>query len=271
MGAALRRGGAAVAALALAFGVGVLAGAPVAWPFDAVTNLLPYPVDPALRAPADGGARVVVLQHGLFRTAASLARLERALRAHGYEPLNVGYPSTRGSIDAHAERLTAVIAARRAAGPVAGWAFVGHSLGGLVVAEALRRADVVRPWAVVTLGTPHRGAVLADLRKRWFLFRWAMGDEAAFELSPGHPRHARPWPADCPLGAIAGQLAGDGHPAIPGPDDGTVGVAEALPAAAVARLVLPLGHTRLSFADASIAAVLHFLARGNFPPAPPPR
>lgn len=266
MGAA-RRLGAGVALLALAFGGGVLVGAPVAWPFDAAINLLPSPVDAALRAPADGGVRVVVLQHGLFRTSASMARLERALRAHGYEPLNVGYPSTRGGVDAHADRLAAAIAARRAAGPVAGWAFVGHSMGGLVVAEALRRADAVRPWAVVTLGTPHRGAVLADLRKRWFLFRWAMGDEAAFELSPGHPRHARPWPAACPLGAIAGELPGDGHAAIPGPDDGTVGVAEALPAAAIARLVLPLGHTRLSFADAAIAAVLHFLARGSFPPA----
>lgn len=270
MGAAGRLG-LGVAALALAFGVGVLAGAPVAWPFDAATNLLPCPVDPALRAPADGGARVVVLQHGLFRTSASLSRLERALRAHGYEPLNVGYPSTRGGIDAHADRLAAAIAARRSAGPVAGWAFVGHSMGGLVVAEALRRADAVRPWAVVTIGTPHRGAVLADLRKRWFVFRWAMGTAAACELSPGDPRHARPWPADCPLGAIAGQLPGDGHAAIPGADDGTVAVAEALPDAAVARLVLPLGHTRLSFADAAITATLAFLARGSFPPAPPPR
>jgi len=267
---AARRLGLTVAALALAFGGGVLAGAPVAWPFDAATNVLPYPFDPGLRAPA-GGARVVVLQHGLFRTAASLSRLERALRAHGYEPLNVGYPSTCGGIAAHADRLAAAIAARRAAGPVADWAFVGHSMGGLVIAEVLRRADAVRPWAVVTIGTPHRGAVLADLRKRWFLFRWAIGDEAAFELSPGHARHARPWPADCPLGAIAGQLPGDGHAAIPGPDDGTVGVAEALPAAAAARLVLPLGHTRLSFADATIAATLTFLARGSFPPASLPR
>lgn len=266
MRAALRRLGLGVAALALAFGAGVLVGAPVAWPFDAVTNALPYPVDPALHA-ATSAPHVVVLQHGLFRTAASLARLERALLAHGYEPLNAGYPSTRGSIDAHADRLAAAIAARRAAGPVGAWSFVGHSMGGLVVREYLRRADAVRPTGVVTLGTPHRGAVLADLRKRWFLFRWAMGDEAAFELSPGDPRHARPWPGDCPLGALAGELPGAGNPAIPGPDDGTVAVAEALPDAAVARLVLPLGHTRLSFADPAITATLHFLARGSFPPA----
>lgn len=270
MRALLRRGGVALGASAALFAVGVLAGLPVAWPFDAAITAWPVAVDPALLV-ATSAPHVVVLQHGLFRSEASMFRLARALAAHGFEPLNPGYASTRGALADHAAALAAAIAARRDAGPVGAWSFVGHSMGGLVVREYLRRADAVRPTAVVTLGTPHRGAVLADLRKRWFLFRWAMGDEAAFELSPGDAQHARPWPAECPVGAIAGQLDGDGNPAIPGPDDGTVAVGEALPAAAAARLVLPLGHTRLSFADASVTATLHFLARGSFPPVLPPR
>lgn len=257
----------AAAALAAAFGLGTLAGAPVAWPFDVVVNLAPAIAEPTLRAPEDGAVRVVVLQHGLFRTAASLGRLERTLRAHGYEVLNPGYASTRGSIAAHAEGLARAIAARRAQGRVDAFAFVGHSLGGLVIAEYLRRADAVTPWAVVTLGTPHRGAVLADLRKHWFLFRWAMGHEAACELSPGDPLHRRPWPHAAVLGALAGRQDGDGNAAIPGADDGTVAVAEALPDVAAARGVVPVGHTRLSFAAPALQAVLHFLARGTFPAA----
>lgn len=266
MRAAQRRSGIVLAAAAATFGVGVLAGLPVAWPFDAAITAWPVAVDRSLLV-ATSAPHVVVLQHGLFRSDASMFRLARALRAHGYEPLNPGYASTSGTLADHAAALAAAIAARRAAGPVGAWSFVGHSMGGLVVREYLRRPDAVRPTAVVTLGTPHRGAVLADLRKRWFVFRWAMGTGAACELSPGEPRHAdaTPWP--CPLGAIAGSL-GAGHAAIPGEDDGTVGVAEALPDAASARLVLPLGHTRLSFADDVVAATLHFLARGTFPAAP---
>ncbi len=266
MRALVRRSGVAVAAVAAAFGVGVLAGLPVAWPFDAAITAAPVAVDPTLRV-ATSAPHVVVLQHGLFRTEASMFRLERALRAHGYEPLNPRYASTRGSLADHAATLAAAVATRRDAGPVGAWSFVGHSMGGLVVREYLRRTDAVRPTAVVTLGTPHRGAVLADLRKRWFVFRWAMGTGAAFELSPGDARLGDGWQWPCPLGAVAGSL-GDGNAAIAGEDDGTVGVAEALPDAASARLVLPLGHTRLSFADASLAATLHFLARGTFPPAP---
>lgn len=265
----VRRAIAACLAGAAVVGVaGVLAGAPVAWPFDVVVNLAPAPLAPELAAAADGAARVAVLQHGLFRTAASLGRLERALAAHGYEVLNPGYASTRGSVAAHAEALAAAVAARARRGPVVEWTFVGHSLGGLVVVEYLRRPDAVRPRAVVTLGTPHAGAVLADLRKHWFVFRWAMGTDAAFELSPGDPRRQLPLPCGEVFGAIAGQIAGDGHAAIPGPDDGTVGVAEALPAAAAATFVAPVGHTWLPADQQVIRAVLHFLARGNFPPAP---
>jgi hypothetical protein len=266
-----RARGAVAASLAGALVVGavlVLVGAPVAWPFDVVANLAPAPHWPELRAPAAAAPHVVVLQHGLFRTEASLGRLARALRAHGYEVLNPGYASTRGSVAMHATALAGAVSARTQRGPVASWSFVGHSLGGLVVTSYLRRPDAVRPRAVVTLGSPHAGAALADLRKHWFVFRLAMGSEAAFELSPADPLHQLPLPCPEAFGAVAGHIAGDGHPDIPGPDDGTVAVAEALPGAAKARLVLPVGHTWLPSSSAAIAAVLQFVGGGNFPPEP---
>lgn len=252
-------------ALLLGAGVGVLAGWPVAWPFDVLMNLGRVPEHPELRAPADGKVRVVVLQHGLWRTAASLGRLERTLRAHGYEVLNPGYASTNATLEAHAERLAAAIAARSAAGPVDAFAFVGHSMGGLVIQEYLRRPDSVVPWACVYLGTPHRGAVLADLRKHWFLFRWAMGDLAATQLSPGDPFHQRPIPWAACSGTIAGELVED-NPSIPGEDDGTVAVAEATFAGAAASVTLPFGHTRITFAEPVLEAVLHYLRLCTFPP-----
>jgi len=251
----------------LAFGVGVLAGWPVSWPFDVVLNLGDVPKAADLVAPTDGTRRVVVLQHGLFRTAASLGRLERTLRAHGYEVLNPGYPSTCEPVEALAERLAAAVAVLRAQGDGAVFAFVGHSMGGLVIEQYLRQPGAVAPWACVYLGTPHRGAMLADLRKHWFLFRWAMGTTGAMQLSPGDPlhQHAIPWPERS--GTVVGDL-GAGNAAIPGDDDGTVGVDEATFAGAAAVLRLPLGHTRLSYDELAIGAVLHFLRRGTFPPPP---
>ncbi len=253
------------AALLAAFGIGAVAGAPVCWPADVAMNIGGAVVVPALRVGADGMVRVVVLQHGLFRTSASLWRLERTLRAHGYEVLNPGYPSTRERIADHAARLAAAIDARAAAGPVDEWSFVGHSMGGLVIQEYLAGPQHVTPKACVYLGTPHRGAMLADLRKHWFLFRWTMGTGASMELSPGDARYQRA----VPFAAVAGSIAGDvgaGNDDIPGPDDGTVAVGEATLPGAAAALRLPVNHTWMTVAAPVITQVLHFLRHGGFAP-----
>lgn len=256
------------AAVAIAgSGLLVLTGGPIAWPFDFAINLGPAIDEPALRAPADGRHRVVVLQHGMFRTSASLGRLARTLERHGYEVLNPGYASTNGSIEDHAARLAEAIAARRRAGPVDEWSFVGHSMGGLVIEEYLRRPDAVAPRACVYLGTPHRGAILADLRKHWFVFRLAMGDLAARQLSPGDPIHLRPIPYPERSGAIVGDR-GDGNASIPGADDGTVGVDEATFPGIAATVRLPVGHTGMTVAPEALRQVLHFLRQGAFAPAP---
>jgi len=260
-----RRVGGAALALALGSGFVVLAGGPIAWPFDVALNLGEGVHEPGLAVPADGRTRVVVLQHGLFRTAASLGRLERTLQAAGYEVLNPGYASTCAPIASHAAALAAAIAARGAAGRVDEWAFVAHSMGGLVVQEYLRRPDAVVPCACVYLGTPHRGAVLADLRKHWFLFEWAMGTTAACELSPGDVLHQRPIPYGDRSGTVVGDR-GDGNASIPGPDDGTVGVAEATFAGARASVTVPCGHTAITTARPVLRHVLHFLRHGGFAP-----
>jgi len=255
----------AVASLVL-----VLTGGPIAWPFDWLLNVgAPVVVD-AARMPDDGRVRVVVLQHGLFRTAASLGRLERSLQAHGYEVINVGYASTRAPIEDHARSLAAVIQARAARGAVHEWRFVGHSMGGLVIEEYLRSPGAVEPVACVYLGTPHRGAMLADLRKRWFLFRWAMGTTAAGQLSPGDAFHARPLPWLPRSGAIVGDI-GSGNAAIPGDDDGTVAVGEAALPNPARTIHVAAGHTGLTTSPQALRQVLHWLALRAFAPDPRPQ
>lgn len=254
-----------LAALLLHGSLGLWLTWPLSWPFDVLVNLGSAPIDASARVPA-GQRHVVVLQHGLFRTAASLGRLERTLLAHGYEVCNPGYPSTSAPIEAHAEALASVIRARRAAGAVDRWSFVGHSMGGLVIQQYLRGADAVVPHACVYMGTPHRGALLADLRKHWFVFALAMGTTAAMQLSPGDPLHRAPIPWLDRSAVVVGDL-GDGNASIPGPDDGTVAVDEAMLPGCAATLRLPHGHTRLAAAPDSLRATLHFLAFRAFPVA----
>ncbi|MCU0865491.1 MAG: hypothetical protein MUC36_17035 [Planctomycetes bacterium] len=262
--------GALLLVLVMGFAVGALRGWPVAWPFDVVYNLRPAVRDEALQRAPGQGPHVVVLQHGLWRTPASLGRLARTLEAHGYEVLNPGYPSTTASLAAHAERLAAAIAARAAAGPVEHWSLVGHSMGGLVIHEYLRSPVAVTPQACVYLATPHRGALLAQLRRHWFLFRWVMGTSAATELCPDDPRHQLPIPAAARSGTVVGDV-GDGNASIPGRDDGTVGVGEATFAGAAASTVLPVGHTSITVDERALRCVLQFLRDRTFPPAGRPQ
>lgn len=248
----------AVAALLTAFCVGAALRAPVCLPFDVAVNLLPAVDAPDLRPADDGKRRVVFLQHGMWRTRYSLGRLERTLRQNGYEVVNTGYPSTEDTIEAHAQRLRDVVERHLGDAPDAEVSFVGHSMGGLVIQEYLRRADARAPHACVYLATPHRGAILADLRRHWFLFEIAMGDRAAAQLATTDPLHERPIPFGDRSGTFVGDI-GAGNPSIPGRDDGTVGCDEATFAGARASLTVPFGHTRIAVVAAVQRQVLRFL------------
>ena len=236
---------------------------PVCLPFDYAWNLGAAVEAAELAPPDDGKVRVVFLQHGLWRTSRSLDRLARSLRASGYEVVNAGYPSTEDFIEGHAARLRDAVEARFAAGPVDELSFVGHSMGGLVIEEYLRRPDARAPHACVYMASPHRGAVLADKRRHWFLFCWAMGDKAAGQLVTSAPLHQKPIPHAARSGTIVGDI-GAGSPSIPGRDDGTVGVEEATFAGAADSVVVPYGHTSILVRERTVREVLAFLRDRRF-------
>lgn len=252
-----------------AWGTAIACGMNPSVPSDFVINLVPVrAVDEKLMAPGEGRCLVVV-QHGLWRSAWALWRLERALRAHGYEVLNVSYPSTAAHIEAHAAALDAAIDGylARETGPPPAVAFVGHSMGGLVIRSYLARADAVAPSACVFIATPHRGAQLAARRQGERLFRLLMGEKAARQLVPGDAFFASSKPiVGVPIGTIIGGKGdGAGYSAtLPGDDDGTVTVEEAHCAEETATILLPLGHTRIGFSDAMITCVLRFLRTSKF-------
>ena len=243
----------------------------VSAPVDYVMNVGAFAHDPALAVAEDGVRRVVVLRHGLYRSAGSMWKLERALQDHGYETVNTSYPSTSGYIEDHADMLATDL---RAVLPSAEATdteevelyFVGHSMGGVQVRLYLSRFGAPEPTACVFIATPNRGSGLLDKRKDWLLFKILMGDEGVLQLSPSAPLFEKLVPLACDVGVIFGG-AGDGvgyNDDIPGDDDGTVGIDEAQLPEAKDRVRLDVGHTRLSFADPSVHQVLHFLKHRQF-------
>lgn len=251
------------------YGASVLGGMQPSLPFDLVVSAGTLERDAALAAPDDGARRLVVLVHGLWRSSASFGRMQRALEAHGYEVLAFDYPSTQARIEDHAAALGTAIARRLAAGPApAELHLVGHSMGGLVILHWLRtRAeDVPMPARCVFVATPLRGAMLAELRCRWWPFRLAMGDQAAAQLRPLDPFHRQPLPTGPALGAIAGSAAWVvmGASDLPGADDGTVRVVEATLPEPHPTVVVAHGHTAIANATATIRHVLQFLKNGRF-------
>ncbi len=139
-------------------------------------------------------APLVVLLHGLARGRGSMARLERFLRARGFDTLSRTYPSRRRSIAELAAELADWLAARAAGRPVSA---VTHSMGGVLVRHL---HDPRLRWArIVMLAPPNRGSRLAAALQRNPLFRWYYGPAGA-ELADGSA-----WPAPpAPFAVIAG-------------------------------------------------------------------
>jgi pimeloyl-ACP methyl ester carboxylesterase len=203
----------------------------------------------------------VVLVPGLWLTRASVLPLAWRLRRQGLDSCAVGYSSVRRGLAANAEGLAAALAGQQAEG----LCFVGHSLGGLIIRGLLRRRPDLAAARVVTLGTPHRGSLVAQRLWRLPPLRPLLGRSVG-DLARGEA--ARLGPAPAHLGCIAGSRPlGGGTLVCPGlarPHDGTVSVAEALPDEAEDCLVLPVSHTEMLFSAEVAEAVGRFLKEGRF-------
>jgi hypothetical protein len=207
---------------------------------------------------------LVLLVHGLGRTRFSLAGLARDLRAAGLDTACVSYPSTRGTLEEHADALRDVV--EHLAG-VRRVSFVTHSLGGVVVRELLARDE---PWRadvalgrVAMLAPPNRRVELAARLARSALFRWLAGP-AGQQLARGEQERLPP-PRVPTLVVAGGSRDGRGYnPLVGGDDDGVVAVRETRLAGAELLSVRGV-HTFLMNDDAARRAVREFLGAAPQP------
>ncbi|MDW7599289.1 alpha/beta fold hydrolase, partial [Stenotrophomonas maltophilia] len=94
----------------------------------------------------------VLLLHGIWNARAWVGPLAWRLRARGFQVHAFGYSSVFGGPDVAVPQLLERLAD---AGPLS---LVGHSLGGLLALEALRRNPQLPVQRVVCLGSPLRGS-----------------------------------------------------------------------------------------------------------------
>ena len=201
--------------------------------------------------------RDVILLHGLWVPAAVMAPLAARLGGAGLRCHLFSYYGRARPLQAHAERLARFA---RDVGPAH---FVGHSLGGLVILEALQQHADIRAGRVVLLGTPVRGNFAGRRLGQHGWGRWFLGSTRAL-WSEG--RAAR-WTRPEPLGVLAGTLSvglGRLFGPLPGANDGVVRLDETEVEGMRERVVLRVGHSALLLSARVAAQVVAFLRDARF-------
>lgn len=211
-------------------------------------------------------AQTVVLLHGLARTSNSMAKMDVRLQAAGYSTCNIGYPSTRHSIQLLAKNYVLPKVKECLEKQRGSVSFVTHSLGGIVVRE-LRRLDPELPIArVVMLGPPNHGSELTDHMRSWPLYQWINGPAGQQLGTDAESAPNSLGPADFELGIIAGNkpLLEPFTGYINGPSDGKVSVESTKLNGMAAHIVLPVTHALMMRNDEVIQQTIMFLQQGIF-------
>ncbi len=207
---------------------------------------------------------LVLLLHGYFRSKDSWGPMTKALQRAGFEAHAVNYPSTRQSLQDHANQIATLL--QRAEG-IHTVSFVCHSMGG-IVARVLLAQD--HPWReriqvnrLVMIATPNGGAEMAAHIDQLGVADAVVGPS----MKQLHPMRASELPIpNVPFGIIAG-ARGDGegyNPLLPGDDDMTVSVDSTRLEGAEDMLVVDAMHTFIMIKPQVIAATQRYLSTGRF-------
>ena len=209
---------------------------------------------------------VVVLLHGLARTARSMEGMAKALRGGGYKVCNLGYPSRKLGIEELALRHVLPEIQRCVGSKARRIDFVTHSLGGIIVRQLRASGAQLQFGRVVMLGPPNGGSEVVDKLGDLALFEWINGP-AGQQLGTQEGSVPRSLGAtDLDLGVIAGKDSINPILSwmIPGEDDGKVSIENAKLAGMKDFLVVPVSHPFLMQSPVVIEQTIHFLKLGRF-------
>jgi pimeloyl-ACP methyl ester carboxylesterase len=208
----------------------------------------------------------VILVHGLWVPGVVMQMLAARLERAGYRCHTFSYMGAAWPLAVHAERLARF--ARDVSARYGPAHFIGHSLGGLVVMEALNAHADVAVGRVALLGTAARGCYAGRRLARRGPGRWFLGQS---EELWREGRAAR-WSRSEALGVLAGSLPfglGRLFGPLPGVNDGVVRLEETAIEGMADRVVLPVGHSAMLISARVAAQVRAFFADGKFIANPP--
>ena len=199
----------------------------------------------------------VFLVHGWGVRAVAMARLASALADEGFTVYNYDYPTSKRNIREHSEIFLTLYRRLLRTEKPAHVCFVTHSMGGILLRAALARMDDAecrRIEAVVMLGPPNRGSVLAYFGDS----RAARGINASLaDMTPSPDSYVRnipPPPFLPPVGIVAGRF------------DGKVALSSTLlpDGQPCERIVVPCTHPGLRDPKYTLAPILGFLRSKTF-------
>ncbi len=204
---------------------------------------------PASLAPAPARELVVVL-HGMGRTARSMRPMEEALVAAGFDVLNIGYSSYCCTIPELGEAVRRELDAKRKPEHLRVH-FVGHSLGNIIVRWIVSQPEppsgVTR---LVMLAPPNQGSRMADRFAP--LVGWLL--EPIDELRTDSVATVR----------LLAPLSGLEIGVIAGRDDSTVRLEETHLAGETAHVVVKANHTFIMREREVQQLTVEFLRTGRF-------
>ena len=201
--------------------------------------------------------KAVFLVHGWGVRAVAMARLASALADEGYTVYNYDYPTSKRNIREHSDLFLTLYRRILSTDEPAGVYFVTHSMGGILLRAALARMDEAecrRIEAIVMLGPPNRGSVLAYLGKS----KAARGINASLaDMLPtldSYVQNIPPPPFLPPVGIVAGKY------------DGKVALSSTLlpNGQPCERVIVPCTHPSLRNPRYTLAPILSFLTSKTF-------
>ena len=210
----------------------------------------------------------VLLLHGLARTESSMNAMEKALLQAGYKTVNLDYPSRKKTIEEIAEEEFALGIQLCEQAEMQKIHFVTHSMGGIVVRQAMARQRPENLGRVVMLSPPNKGSFVTDKLKNWWLYKWLNGPAGQNLGTEDESLPNRLGPVDYEVGVITGNRHWffDAWFASYSPEehDGKVSVEGARVEGMTDFLIVPETHPFIMNADKVIEQTIYFLRHGTF-------